>query len=141
MCFFFKQKTAYEMRISDWSSDVCSSDLLGERGEVCIRGPQVMLGYWQKPEETRRCMTPDGFFRTGDIGIMDEKGYTRIVDRKKDMIAVSGFKVYPTEVEAVIAAHPGLLECEVVGVPDGHSGDAVKAFRSEHRRVGKEGVS
>src|SRR3546814_2151794 len=86
MCFFFKQKTAYEMRISDWSSDVCSSDLLGERGEVCIRGPQVMLGYWQKPEETRRCMTPDGFFRTGDIGIMDEKGYTRIVDRKKDKI-------------------------------------------------------
>ena len=101
---------------------------LGERGEVCIRGPQVMLGYWQKPEETQRCMTADGFFRSGDIGIMDERGYTRIVDRKKDMIAVSGFKVYPNEVEAVIAAHPGVLECAVVGVPDEHSGEAVKAF-------------
>src|SRR3546814_1272167 len=73
-------------------------------------------------------MTPDGFFRTGDIGIMDDQGYTRIVDRKKDMIAVSGFKVYPNEVEAVIAAHPGVLECAVVGVPDDHSGEAVKAF-------------
>lgn len=101
---------------------------LGERGEVCIRGPQVMLGYWQKPDETRQCMTADGFFRTGDIGIMDEQGYTRIVDRKKDMIAVSGFKVYPNEVEAVIASHPGVLECAVVGVPDEHSGEAVKAF-------------
>lgn len=101
---------------------------LGERGEVCIRGPQVMLGYWQKPDETRLCMTADGFFRTGDIGIMDEQGYTRIVDRKKDMIAVSGFKVYPNEVEAVIASHPGVLECAVVGVPDEHSGEAVKAF-------------
>lgn len=100
----------------------------GERGEVCIRGPQVMLGYWQKPDETRRSMTEDGFFRTGDIGIMDEQGYTRIVDRKKDMIAVSGFKVYPNEVEAVIASHPGVLECAVVGVPDEHSGEAVKAF-------------
>ncbi|MCD0501833.1 AMP-binding protein [Bordetella petrii] len=101
---------------------------LGERGEVCIRGPQVMLGYWQKPEETEKCMTADGFFRTGDIGIMDEQGYTRIVDRKKDMIAVSGFKVYPNEVEAVLAAHPGVVECAVVGVPDEHSGEAVKAF-------------
>lgn len=101
---------------------------LGERGEVCIRGPQVMLGYWQKPDETRQSMTDDGFFRTGDIGIMDEQGYTRIVDRKKDMIAVSGFKVYPNEVEAVIAAHPGVLECAVVGVSDPHSGEAVKAF-------------
>jgi len=101
---------------------------LGERGEVCIRGPQVMLGYWQKPDETRQCMTADGFFRTGDIGIMDEQGYTRIVDRKKDMIAVSGFKVYPNEVEAVIASHPGVLECAVVGVPDERSGEAVKAF-------------
>ena len=101
---------------------------MGERGEVCIRGPQVMLGYWQKPDETRQSMTEDGFFRTGDIGIMDEQGYTRIVDRKKDMIAVSGFKVYPNEVEAVIASHPGVLECAVVGVPDEHSGEAVKAF-------------
>ncbi|ARP75371.1 long-chain fatty acid--CoA ligase [Bordetella genomosp. 6] len=101
---------------------------LGERGEVAIRGPQVMLGYWQKPEETRDVMTADGFFLTGDIGIMDEAGYTRIVDRKKDMIAVSGFKVYPNEVEAVIAAHPGVLECAVIGVPDEHSGEAVKVF-------------
>ena len=100
----------------------------GEHGEVCIRGPQVMLGYWKKPDETRQCMTQDGFFRTGDIGIMDEQGYIRIVDRKKDMITVSGFKVYPNEVEAVIAAHPGVLECAVVGVPDKHSGEAVKAF-------------
>lgn len=101
---------------------------LGERGELCIRGPQVMLGYWNRPDETRKSMTADGFFRTGDIGIMDEKGYTRIVDRKKDMITVSGFKVYPNEVESVIASHPGVLECAVVGVPDPHSGEAVKAF-------------
>lgn len=101
---------------------------LGERGEVCIRGPQVMLGYWQKPEETRQSMTADGYFRSGDIGIMDAKGYTRIVDRKKDMIAVSGFKVYPNEVEAVVAQHPGVLECAVIGVPDEHSGEAVKVF-------------
>ncbi|WP_438860282.1 AMP-binding protein [Achromobacter spanius] len=101
---------------------------LGERGEVGIRGPQVMLGYWQKPDETRQSMTADGFFRTGDIGIMDDKGYTRIVDRKKDMIAVSGFKVYPNEVEAVVAQMPGVLECAAIGVPDEHSGEAVKVF-------------
>lgn len=101
---------------------------LGERGEVCIRGPQVMLGYWNKPEETRESMTDDGYFRTGDIGIMDEQGYTRIVDRKKDMITVSGFKVYPNEVEGIIASHPGVLECAVVGVPDERSGEAVKVF-------------
>jgi long-chain acyl-CoA synthetase len=101
---------------------------LGERGEVGIRGPQVMLGYWQKPEETRHSMTADGYFRTGDIGIMDEQGYTRIVDRKKDMIAVSGFKVYPNEVEAAVAQHPGVLECAAIGVPDEHSGEAVKVF-------------
>jgi long-chain acyl-CoA synthetase len=101
---------------------------LGERGEVGIRGPQVMLGYWQKPEETQQSMTADGFFRTGDIGIMDEQGYTRIVDRKKDMIAVSGFKVYPNEVEAVVAQLPGVLECAAIGVPDEHSGEAVKVF-------------
>ncbi len=101
---------------------------LGERGEVCIRGPQVMLGYWQKPEETRAVMTQDGYFRTGDIGIMDSAGYTRIVDRKNDMISVSGFKVYPNEVEAVLSSHPGVLECAVVGIPDGHSGESVKAF-------------
>jgi len=101
---------------------------LGERGEVGIRGPQVMLGYWQKPEETRQSMTADGYFRTGDIGIMDAQGYTRIVDRKKDMIAVSGFKVYPNEVEAVVAQMPGVLECAAIGVPDEHSGEAVKVF-------------
>ena len=101
---------------------------LGERGEVGIRGPQVMLGYWRKPEETRQSMTADGYFRTGDIGIMDEQGYTRIVDRKKDMIAVSGFKVYPNEVEAAVAQHPGVLECAAIGVPDEHSGEAVKVF-------------
>lgn len=101
---------------------------LGERGEVAVRGPQVMLGYWHRPDETRQSMTADGFFLTGDIGIMDEKGYTRIVDRKKDMIAVSGFKVYPNEVEAVIAAHPGVLECAVVGVPDERSGEMVRAY-------------
>lgn len=101
---------------------------MGERGEIGIRGPQVMKGYWQKPDETHNAMTADGFFLTGDIGIMDEKGYTRIVDRKKDMIAVSGFKVYPNEVEAVVAAHPGVLECAVIGVPDEHSGETVKIF-------------
>lgn len=100
----------------------------GERGEVGIRGPQVMLGYWKKPEETRAVMTDDGYFRTGDIGIMDERGYVRIVDRKKDMILVSGFKVYPNEIEALIAGHPGVLECAAVGVADAHSGEAVKLF-------------
>jgi long-chain acyl-CoA synthetase len=101
---------------------------LGQAGEICARGPQVMAGYWQRPEETANVMTPDGFFRTGDIGIMDDTGRVRIVDRKKDMISVSGFKVYPNEVEAVVAAHPGVLECAVVGVPDARSGEAVKLF-------------
>jgi len=101
---------------------------LGEQGEIGIAGPQVMLGYWRQPEETQKSMTQDGFFLTGDIGVMDEKGYVRIVDRKKDMISVSGFKVYPNEVEAVISSHPGVLECAVIGVPDAHSGEAVKVF-------------
>ncbi len=101
---------------------------LGQPGEIAIRGPQVMAGYWQKPEETAKVMTADGFFKTGDIGIMDERGYTKIVDRKKDMILVSGFNVYPNEVEAVVAMHPGVLECAVVGVPDENSGEAVKLF-------------
>ena len=100
----------------------------GAAGEIAIRGPQVMAGYWQRDDETASVMTPDGFFKTGDIGIMDEKGYTRIVDRKKDMILVSGFNVYPNEIEGVIAAHPGVLECACVGVPDAHSGEAVKLF-------------
>jgi long-chain acyl-CoA synthetase len=100
----------------------------GERGEIGIRGPQVMAGYWNRPEETAHVMTADGFFRSGDIGQMDERGYVRIVDRKKDMILVSGFNVYPNEVEDVLAGHPGVLECAAVGVPDGASGEAVKVF-------------
>jgi len=101
---------------------------LGQAGEVCIRGPQVMAGYWNQPEETAKVMTPDGFFCTGDIGIMDDQGFVRIVDRKKDMIVVSGFKVFPNEVENVVAMHPGVLECAVIGVPDPNSGEAVKLF-------------
>jgi long-chain acyl-CoA synthetase len=101
---------------------------LGTAGEIAIRGPQVMAGYWQRPEETAKVMTPDGFFKSGDIGIMDERGYTKIVDRKKDMVIVSGFNVYPNEVEAVVASHPGVLECAVIGVPDEKSGEAVKVF-------------
>src|SRR5262245_43573166 len=101
---------------------------LGEPGEICARGPQVMPGYWKRPDETAKVMTPDGFFLTGDIGIMDETGRTRIVDRKKDMISVSGFKVYPNEVEAAVSSLPGVLECGVIGVPDPRSGDAVKLF-------------
>jgi long-chain acyl-CoA synthetase len=101
---------------------------LGQAGEICARGPQVMAGYWNRPDETAQVMTADGFFRTGDIGIMDENGYTRIVDRKKDMILVSGFNVYPNEIEEVIASHPGVLECAVIGIPDSKSGEAVKAF-------------
>ena len=101
---------------------------VGEVGEIAIRGPQVMAGYWNRPDETAKVMTPDGFFRSGDIGVMDNRGYTKIVDRKKDMILVSGFNVYPNEVEGVIAGHPGVLECAVVGVPDETSGEAVKLF-------------
>jgi long-chain acyl-CoA synthetase len=101
---------------------------LGQAGEICAKGPQVMSGYWNRPEETAKVMTADGYFRTGDIGVMDEKGYTKIVDRKKDMILVSGFNVYPNEIEEVIASHPGVLECAVIGVPDSGSGEAVKAF-------------
>ncbi|HXH44410.1 MAG TPA: long-chain fatty acid--CoA ligase [Bradyrhizobium sp.] len=101
---------------------------LGQAGEICAKGPQVMSGYWNRPDETAKVMTADGYFRTGDIGIMDEKGYTKIVDRKKDMILVSGFNVYPNEVEEVIAGHPGVLECAVIGIPDSKSGEAVKAF-------------
>jgi long-chain acyl-CoA synthetase len=101
---------------------------LGESGEIAIRGPQVMAGYWQRDDETAKAMTADGFFKTGDIGIMDARGYTRIVDRKKDMILVSGFNVYPNEIEGVLATHPGVLESACVGVPDQHSGEAVKVF-------------
>jgi len=101
---------------------------LGEPGEICIRGPQVMAGYWSRPDETAKVMCADGFFKSGDIGIMDERGYTRIVDRKKDMILVSGFNVYPNEIEGVVALHPGVLEVAAVGVPDEHSGEVVKIF-------------
>ena len=100
----------------------------GTAGEICIRGPQVMAGYWQRPEETANVMTPDGFFKSGDIGVMDANGYVRIVDRKKDMILVSGFNVYPTEIEQVVSLHPAVLECAAIGVPDARSGEAVKLF-------------
>ncbi|ANQ84198.1 long-chain-fatty-acid-CoA ligase [Azoarcus olearius] len=100
----------------------------GQRGELCVRGPQVTRGYWNRPEDSARAFTPDGFLRTGDIAVMDEAGYLRIVDRKKDMILVSGFNVYPNEVEDVVASHPGVLEVAAVGVPDARSGEAVKVF-------------
>jgi long-chain acyl-CoA synthetase len=101
---------------------------LGQQGEVCARGPQVMPGYWRRPDETAKVMTEDGFFRTGDIGVMDEAGRVKIIDRKKDMISVSGFKVFPNEVEDVAMMQGGVLECAAVGVPDAYSGEAVKLF-------------
>ncbi len=100
----------------------------GTPGEICIRGPQVMAGYWNRPDETANVMTADGFFKSGDIGVMDERGYVRIVDRKKDMILVSGFNVYPNEIEQVVSLHPGVLECAAIGIPDEKSGEAVKLF-------------
>jgi len=118
---------------------ICSTDMAirddegrdvpaGATGEICIRGPQVMAGYWNRPDETAQVMTSDGFFKSGDIGVMDEQGYFRIVDRKKDMILVSGFNVFPTEIEQVVNLHPGVLECAAIGVPDERSGEAVKLF-------------
>ncbi|OAV14974.1 Long-chain-fatty-acid--CoA ligase [Moraxella catarrhalis] len=101
---------------------------MGEAGEICAKGPQIMVGYWNRPDETEKVMTKDGFFRTGDIGVMDDRGFIKIVDRKKDMILVSGFNVYPNEVEDVITAHPKVIECGVIGVPDDHSGEVVKVF-------------
>jgi long-chain acyl-CoA synthetase len=101
---------------------------VGQVGEICIAGPQVMKGYWNRPEETAKVMTADGAFRTGDIGVMDERGFIRIVDRKKDMILVSGFNVYPNEIEDVVASCPGVLECAVIGVPDEKSGEVPKVF-------------
>jgi long-chain acyl-CoA synthetase len=98
----------------------------GMAGEIAIRGPQVMAGYWQRPDETAKVMTRDGFFRTGDIGMVDDRGYFRIVDRKKDMILVSGFNVYPNEIEDLISTLPGVLECAAFGVPDAKAGEAVK---------------
>lgn len=114
-----------EVSIRDEAGDEVS---LGQPGEICIRGPQVMAGYWNRPDETAKVMMPDGFFKTGDIGVMDARGYVKIVDRKKDMILVSGFNVYPNEVEDVVASHPGVYEVAAVGVPDEHSGEAVKLF-------------
>ena len=99
---------------------------LGQPGEIAIKGPQVMAGYWQRPDETAKVMTADGFFKTGDVGVMDARGYFKIVDRKKDMILVSGFNVYPNEVEEVVTSCPGVMECAAVGVPDAKSGEAVK---------------
>ena len=112
-----------EMKIID---DEGQDVAVGQPGEIAIRGPQVMAGYWQRPDETARVMLADGWFRSGDIGIMDERGYFRIVDRKKDMILVSGFNVYPNEVEDVVSQLPGVLECAVIGIPDEKSGEAVK---------------
>ena len=101
---------------------------VGQVGEICIQGPQVMKGYWNRPEETAKFMAPDGTFKTGDIGVMDERGFIKVVDRKKDMILVSGFNVYPNEIEEVVASHPGVLECAAIGIPDEKSGEVPKVF-------------
>ena len=100
----------------------------GEVGEIVIRGHNIMKGYWQRPDETAKVIDKDGWLHTGDIGVMDEQGYIRIVDRKKDMILVSGFNVYPNEIEQVVAMHPGVLEVAAIGVPDEHSGEVPKLF-------------
>ena len=101
---------------------------LGERGELCIKGPQVMAGYWHRPDETAKVIDKDGWLATGDIAVMNEAGFVHIVDRKKDMILVSGFNVYPNEIEDVVVTHPGVLECAAIGIPDAKSGEAVKLF-------------
>ncbi|HEY2969556.1 MAG TPA: long-chain-fatty-acid--CoA ligase [Casimicrobiaceae bacterium] len=101
---------------------------LGQAGEICIKGPQVMAGYWQRPDETAKVIDANGWLATGDVGVMDDRGFVRIVDRKKDMILVSGFNVYPNEIESVVVTHPGVLECAAIGVPDAKSGEAVKLF-------------
>ncbi len=101
---------------------------IGEAGEVCVKGPQVMAGYWNKPDANRQAFTRDGYFRTGDVGVIDDRGFLKIVDRKKDMILVSGFNVYPNEIEAVASGCPGVAECACVGVPDEKTGEAVKLF-------------
>jgi long-chain acyl-CoA synthetase len=100
----------------------------GQPGEICIRGPQVMAGYWMRPDETAKVMTDDGYFKSGDVGVMDERGYVTIVDRKKDMILVSGFNVYPNEIEQIVNQLPGVLECAAIGIADDKSGEAVKLF-------------
>ena len=114
---------------------------LGQAGEICIKGPQVMTEYWNMPAETRNVFTADGYFKSGDIGIMDENGYVKIIDRKKDMIIVSGFKVFPNEVEEVLSLMPGILECAVIGTPDDDTGEAVKAFIvKDHQDLSEEQV-
>ena len=124
------------------STDVCIKDddgnilPTGEIGELCVQGPQVMKGYWQRPEETAKVIDADGWLHTGDVARMDEQGYFYIVDRKKDMILVSGFNVYPNELEDVLATLPGVLQCAAIGVPDEKSGEAIKMFV-----VAKPGVS
>ena len=115
--------STYLRILDDDGNDISAS---GQPGEIGIKGPQVMAGYWQRPDETAKVMTPDGYFKTGDIGTMDARGYFKIVDRKKDMVLVSGFNVYPNEVEDVVAQMPGVMECAVVGVPDEKTGEAVK---------------
>ena len=115
--------STYMRIIDDEGRDISAT---GQPGEIAILGPQVMAGYWQRPDETAKVMTEDGYFKTGDIGVMDERGYFKVVDRKKDMVLVSGFNVYPNEVEEVVADMPGVLECAVVGVPDEKTGEAVK---------------
>jgi long-chain acyl-CoA synthetase len=114
-----------EVRIRD---DAGRDLPIGEAGELCVRGPQVMRGYWQRPEETANVIMADGFLRTGDVAVMNDKGYVKIVDRKKDMILVSGFNVYPNEIEDVVGLHPGVLESAAVGVPDAKTGEAVRLF-------------
>ncbi len=101
---------------------------LGERGEICVKGPNVMKGYWKKPEETANAMTADGFFRTGDVGIMDEDGFVYIVDRTKDMLLCGGFNVYPRNIEEAIYQHPSVEEVSVIGIPDSYRGETPKAF-------------
>lgn len=130
----FPHRTLVNFVVKHPSTDVCIRDEqdgempLGAEGEICLRGPQVMRGYWNRPEESCRAFTADGWLRTGDIGTMDHCGFLRVTDRKKDIIIVSGFNVYPNEVEDVIAAVPGVAESAVVGVPDPITGEAVKAF-------------
>ena len=106
----------------------------GVSGEICIKGPQVMAGYWNQPEETAHCMTSDGYFKSGDIGFMSPEGHIQIVDRKKDMIVVAGFKVFPNDVEDVLGHMPGIQECAVIGVPHRKLGEIVKAYvvKSNH---------
>jgi long-chain acyl-CoA synthetase len=126
----FTGTVGFPMPSTDVSIRSLDGDVLppGERGEICVRGPQVMAGYWRRPDETARAMTGDGFFRTGDVGVLLPDGQVKVVDRIKDMVLVSGFNVYPNEVEEVLAEHPGVIEVAVIGVPDASSGEAVAAF-------------